>query len=127
MNLWAADRETRQREGVSPGVKWSHKTFSCPHFYSKTLASNLRARWSGCAMIDWLSADAFTVPKSQKFLLRISLCGVVNVLRHTESNFQRLFQVASECHLVVVVTSVQMLHPEGVCPGAVGSLLDQHG
>lgn len=85
MNLWAADHETRQREGVSPGVKWSHKTFSCPHFYSKTLALNLCARWSGCAMTDsQLTHSRFQNPKS---LHRISLCGITNVLRHTEPTF----------------------------------------
>lgn len=86
------------REGVSPGVKWSHKTFSCPHFYSKRLALNLYARWSGCAMTDsQLTHSRFQNPKS---LHRISLCGIINVLRYG-ANFQCLFKVSSEFHVVL--------------------------
>lgn len=91
MNLWVADQETWQPEGVSPGVKWSRKTFSCPHFYCKTLALNLCARWSGC----WLSADVFTVSKSklppQNCSLRDRKCPT-----RYGVNFQCLFKVPSK-------------------------------
>lgn len=91
MNLWAADHETRQREGVSPEVKRSHKTFSCPHFYSKRLALSLCARWSGCAMTDccW-RVHGFKIPP-QNFSLRDHKCPTT----YTES----AFNVFLKCHL----------------------------
>lgn len=100
MNLWAADHKTRQREGVSLGVKWSHKTFSCPHFYSKTLALNPCPRWSDCAMTDRLSADAFTVAKS-KIPPQHSSLWSHKCPKTYGVTFQCYFKVAFKFHVVL--------------------------
>lgn len=114
MNLRAADHETRQRERVSPATKLSPVlTFMVKRWPWTSVLSHL-AVW-------WLSDSPFSKIPPQGFSMQKHWCSRTHAVQ-----FHCLFEVFSKFD-VVNVTSIQMLHPEGVCPGAAGKVLDQHG